>query len=68
MHYSKINQKRLYTISSGTAINETSQAIQLCIWKGGLGILDLDTQLNSILQTKWIQRLLNPTNVFWKDL
>ena len=44
------------------------QLIQLCIWKGGLGILDLDTQLNSILQTKWIQRLLNPTNVFWKDL
>ena len=24
------------------------QLIQLCIWTGGLGILDIDTQLNSI--------------------
>ena len=44
------------------------QQIQLCNWKGGLGILDIDTQLNSILKTKLIQGLLNPTHVFWKDL
>ena len=41
--------------------------IQLSTWNGGLGILDIDTQLNS-LKTKWIQRLLNPTNALWKDL
>ena len=41
--------------------------IQLSIWKGGIGILDIDTQSNS-LKTKWIQRLLNPTNAFWRDL
>ena len=41
--------------------------VQISILKGGLGILDIDTQLNS-LKTKWIQRLLNPTNAFSKDL
>ena len=40
---------------------------QLSIWIGGLGILDIDTQLNS-LKIKLIQRLLNPTNAIWKDL
>ena len=40
---------------------------QLSIWRGGLGILDKDTQLNS-LKRKWIQRLLNPTNALWKNL
>ena len=40
---------------------------QLSTWKGGIGILDIDTQLN-FLKTKWIQKLLNPTNAFWKDL
>ena len=39
----------------------------LTIWKCGLGMLDIDTQLNS-LKINWIQRLLNPTNVLWKDL
>ena len=38
----------------------------LPIWKGGLGILDVDTQLNS-LKIKWIQRLFHPTNALWKD-
>ena len=33
----------------------------------GLGILDIETQLNS-LKIKWIQRLLNPTNALWKNL
>ena len=40
---------------------------QLSIWKCGLGILDIDTQLNS-LELKWNWRLLNPTNVLWKGL
>ena len=40
---------------------------QLSIWKGGLGILEMGTQLNS-LKIKWIQKLLNPTNALWKDL
>ena len=34
---------------------------QLLIWMIELGILDIETQLNS-LKIKWIQRLLNPTN------
>ena len=33
----------------------------------GLGILDTETQLDS-LKIKWIQRLLNPTNALWKSL
>ena len=41
--------------------------IQLFTWKGGLDILDVDTQLSS-LKTKWIQRPLNPANALWKDL
>ena len=40
---------------------------QLSIWRGGLGILDIETQLNYI-KIKWIQRLLNLNNAFWKDL
>ena len=31
----------------------------------GLGILDIDTQLN-FLDIKWIYMLLNPTNALWK--
>ena len=34
---------------------------QLSIWRSGLGILDIDTQLN-YAKIKWIQRLLNPIN------
>ena len=38
------------------------------IWTIGLGgILDIETQLNS-LKIKWIQRLLNPTKILWKNL
>ena len=40
---------------------------QISIWMIRLGILDIETQLNS-LKTKWIQRLLNPTNALWKNL
>ena len=31
----------------------------------GLGILDIDTQLN-FLEIKWIYMLLNPTYALWK--
>ena len=44
------------------------ELIQLCIWKRGLDILYIDIKLNSMLKTKWIQRLLNPANAFYKDL
>ena len=40
---------------------------QLSIWTIGVGILDIETQLNS-LKIKWIQKLLNPTNALWKNL
>ena len=40
---------------------------KLSIWRGALGIFDIDAQLNYI-KIKWIQRLLNPTNALWKDL
>ena len=35
--------------------------------RGKLGILDIDMKLNCI-KVKWIQGLLNLTNVLWKDL
>ena len=55
IHFSKINQKRKlknasikFQISSGTTKNETSQAPSSALHlEGGLGILDVDTQLNS---------------------
>ena len=48
-------------------IRPLSNLSQLSTWKGGQGILNTKTQLN-FLKTKWIQRLLNPTNALWKDL
>ena len=59
----KYIQKK-YTISSGTEKNTTSQTPSLT---RSLGISDKDKNLNCI-KMKWIQRLLNPTNVLWKDL
>ena len=55
---SKRNLKE-YTSSSVTEKNATFQAPSsiLSIWRDGLDILDIDTQLNS-LKLKWIQRLL----------
>ena len=59
--------KKEYTISSETGKNTTSRRLaQISIWWGGLGISDIDIQLNYI--NKWIQRLLNPINVIWKNL
>ena len=34
---------------------------QLSIWTIGLGILDIETELN-YLKTKWIQKVLNAIN------
>ena len=42
---------------------------QLLVWKGGLGILDIDTQKKkNYLKITWIQRWLNLTNALWKNL
>ena len=41
--------------------------VQLLIWRGGLGVLDIDTQLNAF-RIKWIQRLLCSNDALWKDL
>ena len=72
MHYSKINQKgnwkkHIKLPLELQKMRPPRHLIQLSTWKGVLGILDIDGQLNS-LKTKWIQRLLNPTHAFWKDL
>ena len=66
---SKRKLKKEHKISFGTGKNTISQTISstLHLERWGLGILDIDTQLNPI-KTKWTQRLLNPTNVLWKDL
>ena len=61
-------EKRMYEfLWEGKKIHPPRHLLQLPIWKGWLGILNLDTQLNS-LKVKWIQRLLHPTNALWKDL
>ena len=39
---------------------------QLFLWMSGLGISVIETQLNS-LNIKWIQKLLNATNVLRKN-
>ena len=54
---------KVYKISPGTVKNTTPQtpSLTLHLERGGLSILDIDTQLNYI-KIKWIQRLLNPTN------
>ena len=60
--------KRMYDfLWDGKKIRPSRHLVQLPISKGGLGILDIDTQLNS-LKLKWVQRLFHPTNALWKDL
>ena len=60
-------EKKIYsTIKKSQKIVNMIVA-QLSIWRGGLGILDKDTQLNS-LKRKWIQRSLNSTNALRKEL
>ena len=39
---------------------------KLFIWTIELGTSDIETQLNP-LKIKWVQRLLNPTNVLWES-
>ena len=74
IHNSKINQKENWKKHIKLPLELQKMRpprylIELSTWKGGLGILDIDTQLNS-LKTKWIQRLLilSPNNALWKDL
>ena len=51
-----------YTVSSGTTKNDTSQPPSLALYfDGWAGYFGHSTQLKSF-KTKWIQRLLNPTN------
>ena len=47
-------------------IRPTRRLVQISILTSGLGILDIEAQLNS-LKIKWIQRLSNPNNALWKD-
>ena len=72
LYYSKIYQKGNWKKNIKFPLEQentqpTKQLAQLSIWRGGLGIFDIDTQLNYI-KIKSIQRLLNPTNALWKDL
>ena len=60
--------KRMYNfLWNNKKIRSHRNLAPLSIWKGGLGILDIHTQLNS-LKSIWIQRSLNPTNALWKYL
>ena len=43
----------MYTISKFIKVENEKTIAQLSIWKCGLGILNIDTQLNS-LELKWI--------------
>ena len=43
----------MYTISKFIKVEIEKTIAQLSIWKCGLGILNIDTQLNS-LELKWI--------------
>ena len=51
----------------GKKIRPSRHLVQLPIERGELGILDIDTQLNS-LKIKCVQSLFHPTNALWKDL
>ena len=48
-------------------IHPLRHLVQLSIWRGGPGILNKKTQLNSI-KIKRIQRLFIPTNALWKGI
>ena len=71
MLFQNISEKRTrkeYKTSPRETNNATPKHLsQLPIWKGGLGILDIDTQLNPLI-IKWIQTLLNSANALWKEL
>ena len=66
--YIKKEIGRIYDfLWKGKKIWPPKHLAQFFIWRGGLGILDMDTQLNS-LKIKCIQTLLNSTIAVWKDL
>ena len=70
LYYTKIYQKRIYRYDFLWNRKKTRSPrglVQLSISTSGPGILEIDTQLNS-LKIKWIQRLLNPKNALWKNL
>ena len=65
--YQKGNWKKNIQFSlERKKIQSPRHLAQLSIWRGILGVLDIETQLNYI-KTKWIERSLNPTNSVWKD-
>ena len=60
--------ERIYDfLWNGKIIRPPRHVAYLSISRGGLGILFIDTQSNS-LKAKWVQRLLNLTNALWKGL
>lgn len=72
IHYYKKYEKRIWTKNTQFPLEQQEIGLswhlaQVSIWKVGLGILDIDIQLNSS-KIKWIQSLLNPTNSLWKDI
>ena len=66
--YENISERKLkkeYAIYSGAKkIRPHRHLAQILIWKVGLGILDIETQLN-FLKINRFQKLLNPTNALW---
>ena len=69
MLFQNMSNKKLkdYTIFSGTEkILPSRHLAQLSIWRGGLDIVYIYTQLKS-LKIIWVQSLLNPINALWKD-
>ena len=72
LYYSKIYQKGNWRKNIQFPLEQIKMQpprhlTQLSIWRGWLGILDIDTKSNCI-KIKWIERLLNPTNALWKGL
>ena len=68
LYYSNIYQKRIFNFLWNSKIYNLPKAwFTFPFRESGLGILDIETQLNA-LKIKWIQRLLNPNNAVWKNL
>ena len=65
--FQNIAKKNIRFLLDQEKIRPPRNLAQLSIWINGLGILVIETQLNS-LKIKWIQRLLNPTNALWKNV
>ena len=60
----KKNEKSVYNfLCHYQKMRPPRHLVQLFIWKGGLGVLDIDTQLNSKLKAKNIQKLSTPTKL-----